>query len=99
MGGKAGPGDKECGAGLGEECEARPGEKDGKPGLGEKDGKPGLGEEDFKPGPGEMDGEARPGEKDGKAGLEEEDGEARPGEEGEAKVSAQRRRRWPPYHS
>ena len=47
----------------------------------------------------EMDGEARPGEEDGKAGLEEEDGEARPGEEGEAKVSAQRRRRWPPYHS
>ena len=45
MGGKAGPGDKECGAGLGEECEARPGEKDGKPGLGEKDGKAGLGEE------------------------------------------------------
>ena len=90
MGGKAGPEVKECGAGLGEECEARPGEKDGKPGLGE---------EDFKPGPGEMDGEARPGEEDGKAGLEEEDGEARPGEEGEAKVTAERRRRWPPYHS
>ena len=88
MGGKAGPEVKECGAGLGEECEARPGEKDGKAGLGE---------EDFKPGPGEMDGEARPGEEDGKAGLE--DGEARPGEEGEAKVTAQRRRRWPPYHS
>ena len=81
MGGKAGPGDQECGAGPGEECEARPGEKDGKAGLGE---------EDFKPGPGEMDGEA---------GLEEEDGEARPGEEGEAKVTAERRRRWPPYHS
>ena len=81
MGGKAGPEVKECGAGLGEECEARPGEKDGNPGLGEEDGKAGLGEEDFKPGPGEMDGEARPGE------------------EGEVKLTAQRRRRWPPYHS
>ena len=51
----------------GEECEARPGEKDGKAGLGE---------EDFKPGPGEMDGEAGLEEEDGEARPGEE-GEAK----------------------